>query len=126
MGSPHPLWLSGKEFACNAGDQASILCQSDSLMEEMAIRSSILAWKIRWTEEPGRLQSIGSLNRQAGLLDNSSLHASPLPKNCVNRNLRGMLHILLMCWSKDLPSPVFPCLVCLFKPKKSIEKISSK
>ena len=28
--------------------------------EEMAARSSILAWKIPWTEEPGRLQSTGS------------------------------------------------------------------
>ena len=30
------------------------------LEEEMATRSSILAWKIAWTEEPGRLQSMGS------------------------------------------------------------------
>ena len=28
--------------------------------EEMATHSSILAWRISWTEEPGRLQSIGS------------------------------------------------------------------
>ena len=32
----------------------------DPLEKEMAIHSSILAWKIPWTEEPGRLQSIGS------------------------------------------------------------------
>ena len=32
----------------------------DPLEEEMATRSSILAWKIPWTEEPGGLQSIGS------------------------------------------------------------------
>ena len=31
----------------------------DSLEKEMAIHSSILAWKIPWTEEPGRLQSMG-------------------------------------------------------------------
>ena len=30
------------------------------LEKEMAIHSSILAWKISWTEEPGRLQSMGS------------------------------------------------------------------
>ena len=30
------------------------------LEEEMATHSSILAWKIPWTEEPGELQSIGS------------------------------------------------------------------
>ena len=32
----------------------------DLLEEEMATHSSILAWKIPWTEEPGRLQSMGS------------------------------------------------------------------
>ena len=31
----------------------------DSLEEEMATRSSTLAWKLSWTEEPGRLQSMG-------------------------------------------------------------------
>ena len=31
----------------------------DPLEKEMAIHSSILAWKIQWTEEPGRLQSMG-------------------------------------------------------------------
>ena len=32
----------------------------DPLEEEMATHSSTLAWKISWTEEPGRLQSMGS------------------------------------------------------------------
>ena len=32
----------------------------DPLEKEMAIHSSTLAWKIPWTEEPGRLQSMGS------------------------------------------------------------------
>ena len=32
----------------------------DPLEKEMATHSSILAWKIPWTEEPGRLQSMGS------------------------------------------------------------------
>ena len=31
----------------------------DLLEEEMATHSSILAWRIPWTEEPGRLQSMG-------------------------------------------------------------------
>ena len=31
----------------------------DPLEKEMAAQSSILAWKIPWTEEPGRLQSMG-------------------------------------------------------------------
>ena len=36
------------------------LDQEDSLEEEMATHSSILAWEIPWTEETGRLQSMGS------------------------------------------------------------------
>ena len=33
--------------------------REDPLEKEMATHSSILAWRIPWTEEPGRLQSIG-------------------------------------------------------------------
>ena len=34
--------------------------QEDPLEKEMATHSSTLAWRIPWTEEPGRLQSMGS------------------------------------------------------------------
>ena len=50
----------GKKSACNAGDQETwvrSLGQEDSLEEEMAMHSRILAWEIPWTEEPGGLQS---------------------------------------------------------------------
>ena len=40
--------------------QVQSLGQEDLLEKEMATHSSIVAWKIPWTEEPGRLQSIGS------------------------------------------------------------------
>ena len=36
------------------------LGQEDPLEKETAIHSSTIAWKIPWTEEPGRLQSMGS------------------------------------------------------------------
>ena len=39
--------------------QVQSLAQEDPLEEEMATPSSVLAWKIPWTEEPGRLQSMG-------------------------------------------------------------------
>ena len=39
---------------------AQSLDEEDPLEKEMAAHSSILAWKIPWTEEPGRLQSMGS------------------------------------------------------------------
>ncbi|CAM9794351.1 unnamed protein product [Rangifer tarandus platyrhynchus] len=51
----------GKESACNAGDPGSISgFHLSSLEEGMATYSSILAWKIPSTEEPGGLQSTGS------------------------------------------------------------------
>ena len=40
--------------------QVQSLGWEDALEKGMATHSSILAWKIPWTEEPGRLQSIGS------------------------------------------------------------------
>jgi len=36
------------------------LGKENSLEEDMETHSSTLAWKISWTEEPGRLQSMGS------------------------------------------------------------------
>ena len=40
--------------------QVRPLGQEDPLEEGMATHSSIFAWEIPWTEEPGRLQSMGS------------------------------------------------------------------
>ena len=40
----------------------------DPLQKEIAAHSSILAWEIPWTEEPGGLQSMGSQS-QTGLSD---------------------------------------------------------
>ena len=37
----------------------ALRCWEDSLQEGMATHSSILAWRIPWTEKPGRVQSIG-------------------------------------------------------------------
>ena len=43
----------------DTGDEGLILGSGKSLKEEMATHSSILAWKILWTEEPDGLQSVG-------------------------------------------------------------------
>ena len=52
-----------KNPPANAGDVRDTRVQSlgweDPLEEEMATHSIILAWEIPWTEEPGRLQSMG-------------------------------------------------------------------
>ena len=54
-----PGGLDGKESTCNEGDLGSTLDWEDPLEEGMATHSGILTWRIPWTEEPGRLQSMG-------------------------------------------------------------------
>ena len=49
-----------KASACTAETPVCSLGREDPLEKEMAAHSSTLAWKIPWTEEPGRLQSMGS------------------------------------------------------------------
>ena len=49
-----PGGSDGKESACHGGDPILILEKG------MAAHSSILAWRILWTGEPGGLQSMGS------------------------------------------------------------------
>ena len=53
-----------KNFPDNLGDSQRLkkirpLGWEDPLEEEMAAHSSFLAWRIPWTKEPGRLQTIG-------------------------------------------------------------------
>ena len=55
-----PKWLRGKESACNAGDMRLILGCEDTLEKGVATHTSVLAWEIPWTEEPGWLQSTES------------------------------------------------------------------
>ena len=43
------------------------LGREDPLEKEMATHSTMLAWKIPWTEEPGRPQSMGSQKSRTGL-----------------------------------------------------------
>ena len=45
----------------------------DSLEKEMATHSSILVWEIPWTEEPGRLQSLGSQRVRHDLVTTQSV-----------------------------------------------------
>ena len=57
--------LGVKNLPANAGDirdslGVRSLGHEDPLEENVATHSSILAWRIPWTEEPGQLQSVGS------------------------------------------------------------------
>ena len=55
-----PDGSDGKQSACDAGDLDSIPGWEDPLEKEIETHSSILAWRIPWTEKPGGLQSMGS------------------------------------------------------------------
>ena len=48
-----------ENLPASAGDAGMIPGQEDLLEKEMATHFSSLAWEILWTEEPGRLQSMG-------------------------------------------------------------------
>ena len=49
-----------KNLAAMQETRVQSLDEDDPLENEMATNSSILAWKISWTEEPGRIQSMDS------------------------------------------------------------------
>ena len=55
-----PGGSDGKASATMRETQVQSLDQEDLLEKEIATHSSILTWKIPWTEEPVRLQSMGS------------------------------------------------------------------
>ena len=61
MGGAVPWWLSSRESISKQEMwvRPRSLSQKDPLEKEMATHSSILAWEIPWTEEPGGLQSMG-------------------------------------------------------------------
>ena len=61
--------------------QFQFLGQEDPLEKGMAIHSSILAWRILWTEEPGGLQSMGSKRVRHDLVTNTfTFHLHALEK----------------------------------------------
>ena len=61
-----PVFVSGGSVVKNPPAKQKTwvrpLGQEDPLEKEMATRSSIFAWEIPWTEEPGRLKSVGLQN----------------------------------------------------------------
>ena len=50
------------------------LSQEDPLEKDMATCSTIIAWEIPWTEESGRLQSVGSQKSQAWLMTKQTIY----------------------------------------------------
>ena len=79
-----PGGSEGKESACNVGDPGLIPRSGWSPGERMATHSSILAWRISWTEKPGRLQFIGSQRVGYNWVTNISIHDSTI--QCENEH----------------------------------------
>ena len=82
----------------------------DPLEKEMATHSSILAWRIPWTEEPGRLQSMGL--QRVGHDWVTSLHFTSL-------HFCGWTFDLLICTEKDVYSAGFGWNVLYISIKSS-------
>ena len=64
-----PGGSDGKESACHAGDPVQSLGWEEPLEKGMATCSSILAWRIPRSEEPGGLQSVGIMKSRTLLSD---------------------------------------------------------
>ena len=56
------------------------LGQEDPVEREMATHSSILAWEIPWTEEPGKLQSVGLQKSQTQISNSTTTNNNPIHK----------------------------------------------
>ena len=92
-------WLSGKKSTCSEGgaeDSGSILGSGRFLEEEMAAHSSMLAWKIPWSEEPGGLQSMGLQRAGHDWVTKHSPHNNPV----------YYLHSSWVCYADQSPRKV--------------------
>ena len=81
----------------------------DPLGKKMATHSSILTWRITWTEEPGRLQSVGSqeLDKTHQLIH--SFHYLTLSKATSQGNSQTQLWVTSHIWQMEEEAPQ-PCL----------------
>ena len=129
----HPGGASGKESACQfrrRTRQVPSLDREDALEKGMATGSSILAWRIPWTEEPGGLQSVA---KSQTLLKRLSRHACPFLDSTygiwsfylrfkrkssfqiLGWQRHSLLLLLLHWYFKNLPQCVLISLLILFK-----------
>ena len=83
----------GQVTCPNPLNQAKIPSPVKDMEKETAIHSSILVWRIPWTEDPGRLQSIGSHGVRHDLSDlvkdmriKSTSYRDPPPPSVVRKN----------------------------------------
>ena len=110
-----PVGSDSKESACNAGDPVQSLGQEDPLEKGMATHSSILAWRISWTEEPGRLCTafgVAELDTTEHLMHTRFTHLS-MPSLCARQLPEWVSRLGLLCLPppglrKPYPGDAFP------------------
>ena len=81
----------------------------DPLEKEMAIHSRTIAWKIPWTEEPGRLQSMGSqrVGHDWATLRSLSLYKDPDAGKDWRQEEKGMIEDKMVGWHHQLDGHEF-------------------
>ena len=119
----------GKESACSAGDLGQSLGWEDPLEEGMATHSSILAWRIAWTEEPGGLQSMGLQRVGHDWATNNFTFTFILNYRLVN-SMRNVNSSMFFCsfplYYKDTHSCIKPLSFGTYQVLRDIESIDSK
>ena len=73
------------------------LCSSSHLEKEMATHSSILAWKIPWTEEPGRLQPMGLQRVGHDWAHTHSIHSMCSVNKCLLKRINVNKSKIISC-----------------------------
>ena len=81
--------------------QVQSLGQEDPLEEELATHSSILAWKIPWTEEPGRLQCMGSQRVRHDLATDLEYHGGITFMQLSKQNMLPFVDLYLILHRKQ-------------------------
>ena len=107
----------GEESACSVGDPGSTPGLGDALNKAMAPHSSILTWKIPWTEEPGGLQRCFSRVRLCATPQMAAHQAPPSLGFSRQKHWSGVpfhenkmyLQHPLLSWSLVYPDGAFFC-----------------
>ena len=85
------------------------LCQEDSLEKGMDIHSSILAWRIPWTEKPSGLQSMGSKRLRQDRATNTLIRIScslPSPLSSATQILPRNWYVFTVWWRQHMLTKV--------------------
>ena len=106
-GRGFPVGSAVKNLPANAETPVPSLGQEDPLEGGMAIHSSILAWRIPWTGEPGRLQSMG-LQR----LKQVSMHTYIYTHT--HTYIYTHTSICVHVWQRDMAEHSIPCFLYSF------------